>query len=612
MRNRDKPYAPAELKILLSESWVLIKSRQGLLLLGLVLIMIGRLAGLVIPASTKYLIDDIIGQGNLNLLAPLVLAVLGATLVKGLTAFSLIHLVSKATQRFITDLRRKVQAHIVRLPVTYFDDNKTGSLVSRVMSDVEALGNLIGPAIIELSGGLITAVIALILLVSISPWLTVVALTPVFLLMLILRFAFAKLRPIFLDRRIINAEVTGRLTESLGGVRIVKSYNAETREERVFSAGVQRLLSNVLKSLTGISVLKLAQTLLLGITGALIMYLGARQVFSGALTLGEFVQFIAFLAVMVGPMSQAATIGTQFTEALAGLERIREVLSERREDENSNRSVTLSTISGEIRFEKVDFAYNQGKNVLHEVSLIATPGTVTALVGPSGSGKSTVIGLIAAFHSPSAGKVRVDGVDLSTVDLSSYRTQLGVVLQQPFLFDGTIKENVTFARPEATAEEILEACRIAHVDEFAETLEEQYDTLVGERGVKLSGGQCQRVSIARAILANPRILILDEATSSLDPESEALIQEGLKHLLKDRTTFVIAHRLSTIRRADHVIVMEGGRIVERGTYESLYARGGKFFELYTRRYRIDSNLFLTPGEGVQLEDGDVVAAPTLS
>jgi subfamily B ATP-binding cassette protein MsbA len=416
--------------------------------------------------------------------------------------------------------------------------------------------------------------------------------------------AFRKIRPIFRERGKINAEVTGRLTESLAGVRVVKGYHAEAEEANVFAAGVQRLLDNVLKSLTAISLMSLSATVLMGLVGATVMFLGARQIVAGTLTLGGFMSFTAFLAFLVAPMFQVVGIGTQLTEALAGLDRTQEVLHERPEDEEPRRTVSIGPIHGDLVFDRVTFAYDPGKPVLHDVSFVSTPGTVTALVGPSGSGKSTIISLIAAFHEPTEGRVLVDGIDLATVRLDAYRTQLGVVLQDTFLFDGTIRENIAFARQGASEAEVLEACRIARVDEFAAKFELQYDTIVGERGVKLSGGQRQRVSIARAILADPRILILDEATSSLDSESEAAIQEGLSYLMKGRTTFVIAHRLSTIRRAEQILVVEAGRIIERGTHESLYALAGRYYDLYTRQHGIDANLFLAPGEGDKVEEAE--------
>jgi subfamily B ATP-binding cassette protein MsbA len=428
-------------------------------------------------------------------------------------------------------------------------------------------------------------------------------------MLLFFKRAFGFIRPIFRERGRINAEVTGRLTESLGGIRGVKGYHAEAREAAVFSSGVQKLLDNVIRSLTATSLMGLSATVLLGVVSALVMYVGARQILAGTLTLGGFVTFTAFLAFLVAPAFQVVGIGTQLTEAIAGLERTREVLRERPEDLDPRRSVAMGEARGDVVFEEVGFAYDAGKPVLHGISFEARSGTVTALVGSSGSGKSTIIGLIAAFYTPSSGTIRVDGTDLSSVRLDSYRTQLGVVLQDTFLFDGTIRENVAFARPDATQEQILQACRTARVDEFAEALENQYDAVVGERGVKLSGGQRQRVSIARAILANPRILILDEATSSLDSESEASIQQGLAYLMQGRTTFVIAHRLSTIRRADQILVVEGGQIVERGTHASLLADGGRYHDLYTRQHGLAENLFLAPGEVEAAEEEVPAPAP---
>jgi subfamily B ATP-binding cassette protein MsbA len=594
---QTKPAKQTHAWKLLPDVWALIKPRRGILALGLVLMGINRVSGLVLPASMKYLVDDVIGKRQIHLLTRLVLIVFAATIVQGLTSFALTQLLSKAAQRMIAELRRQVQAHIGRLPVAFYDANKTGMLVSRIMSDVEGVRNLIGTGLIEFAGGLMTAVIALVILLRISATMTALAFAVLLVFGVGLNKAFQTIRPMFRARPKINAEVTGRLTESLGGVRVVKGYHAEEREENVFGAGVQRLLDNVLKTLTATSLMSLSATGLMGVVSVLIMFLGARQILAGTMTLGTFITFIAFLGMLIAPVFQIVGIGTQITEALAGLERTREVLSEKPEDEDAGRTVRLERIRGQVVFENVNFAYDSGKPVLNEVSFQSEPGSVTALVGPSGAGKSTIIGLIAAFYAPTSGRVFVDGFDLAQVRLDSYRTQLGVVLQDTFLFDGTIRENVAFARPEAGEQEILAACRIARVDEFAETFEKKYDTVVGERGVKLSGGQKQRVSIARAILADPRILILDEATSSLDSESEALIQEGLRYLMRGRTTFVIAHRLSTIRRAGQILVVEAGRIVERGTHASLYAAGGRYYQLYTTQHGVESNLFLAPGEG---------------
>ncbi len=599
MSTPSKPKKPAgeRFREIWPDVWALVRPRRGLLLIGFVLMAINRVSGLVLPFSTKYLIDDILGKQNKAMLLPLLFTVLGATLIQGATSFTLTQLLSKAAQRLIAEMRMKVQAHIGRLSVSYYDSNKSGVLVSRIMNDVEGIRNLVGTGLVEFLGGLLTAVLSLVVLFNISAKITLMALVIILLFTGVLNKAFTSIRPIFKERGKITGEVTGRLTESLGGVRVVKGYHAEGREESVFGQGVKRLLDNVLQSLTAISLMSLSASVLLGVVGAGVMYFGAEQIFAGKLTMGGFVSFTTFLAFLVAPVFQIVGIGTQLTEAFAGLERTREVLREAREDQDPNRTKTIPVIDGLVEFDDVAFSYESGKEVLHGVSFDSKPGTVTALVGPSGSGKSTIIGLVCAFNKPDTGVVRVDGLDLSTIQLNSYRTQLGVVLQETFLFDGTIRENIAFSRPEATEAQIMEACRIARVDEFAERFEKKYDTIVGERGVKLSGGQRQRVSIARAILANPRLLILDEATSSLDSESEAMIQEGLKFLMQGRTTFVIAHRLSTIRRADQILFIEDGRITERGTHEVLYELNGRYRELYDKQHGLEANLFLAPGEG---------------
>ncbi len=592
-----KPPRSQRLRALLPEVWSLMRPRRGVLALALVLMAVNRVAGLVLPGSTKLLVDDVIGARRVDLLLPLVAGVVAATVIQGGTSFALTQLLSKAAQRLIAEMRRKVQAHVGLLPVAYYDASKSGTLVSRIMNDVEGVRNLIGTGLVELAGGVITAALALVVMLRLSPVMTSVTFLSLVTCALVFERAFRTLRPIFRERGKIYAEVTGRLTESLGGVRVVKGYRAEPREAAVFSEGVGRLVANVLKTLTATSVLGLSSTVLLGFVGAAVMYVGGREVLAGRLTVGGFFTYTVFLGFLVAPVFQIVSIGTQLTEALAGLERTREVLGERPEDQDPRRTVPLASVRGQVEFEQVVFAYEPDRPVLEGVSFQAAPGTVTALVGPSGAGKSTIIGLVCAFHTPTGGRILVDGADLTTVTLASYRSRLGVVLQETFLFDGTIRENVAFSRPEASEEDVLAACRIARVDEFAEGFPEKYDTVVGERGVKLSGGQKQRVSIARAILADPRILILDEATSSLDSESEALIQEGLSYLMRGRTTFVIAHRLSTIRRADQILVVEKGRIVERGTHAALYAAGGRYFEMYTRQHGVESNLFLAPGEG---------------
>ncbi len=607
-----KPVRSVNFRELWPDVWALLRPRRKILAIGLVLMVVNRVSGLVLPMSTKFLIDDIIGKHHLEKLTPLILAVLLATMIQGSSSFTLTQLLSKAAQRLIAELRQKVQTHVGRLPVAYYDANKTGVLVSRIMSDVEGVRNLVGTGLVEFAGGLITAVISLFVLLRISPLMTGIAGAVVLVFAFVLSKAFKTIRPIFRERGKITAEVTGRLTESLGGVRVVKGYHGEAREATVFAKGVGRLLENVMKSLTAMSVMTLSATVLMGIVGATVMYIGTRQIAAGTLTLGGLMTFTAFLAFLIAPVIGVVQIGTQISEAFAGLERTREVLRERPEDEDPDRTISLREVRGDVEFDNVVFSYEAGKPVLHGISFASRPGTVTALVGSSGSGKSTIIGLISAFYKPDSGRLRVDNVDLSKVRLDSYRTQLGVVLQETFLFDGTIRENIAFSRPDATEEEIMRACRIARVDEFTEKFTEQYQTVVGERGVKLSGGQRQRVSIARAILADPRILILDEATSSLDSESEALIQEGLSFLMRGRTTFVIAHRLSTIRRADQILVVEDGLIVERGTHQELYEARGRYYDLYTRQHGLEMNLFLAPGEGDTIPEEEVAAGPDFS
>ena len=593
------------------EVWKLVRPRRWLLLGGLVLMAINRVAGLVLPLSTKYFFDNIL-HGNGSKLPLFVTAVFTATAIQAVTSYSLTQLLSKAAQRLIADMRKQVQQHIGRLSVSFYDANRSGMLVSRIMSDVEGVRNLIGTGLVEFVGGLLTAIMAFGFLLHASVNMTLIVFAVIITFVFILQKAFKTIRPIFRERAKINAEVTGRLTESLGGIRVIKGYHAEAREANVFAGGVQRLLDNVMKSLTATSLLSFAATTVMGVVGGVVMLLGGHAVLQyqathGAhgLTPGGYLQYTMLLAFMVAPVFQMVNIGTQLTEALAGLDRTVEILSEEDEFADPTRTVTLEEsvngitggIRGDIRFDDVRFSYEADKPVLHGVSFESKPGTVTALVGSSGSGKSTIISLVCGFHAPDSGLVTVDGIDLSKVRLDSYRGQLGVVLQDSFLFDGTIRENVMFSHPDATEEQFLNACRIARVDEFAERFPEAYDTIVGERGVKLSGGQRQRLSIARAILANPRILILDEATSSLDSESEAMIQDGLSYLMRGRTTFVIAHRLSTIRRADQILVVEGGEIIERGTHESLYKLGGRYYDLYTRQHGLEMNLFLAPGEG---------------
>lgn len=592
------------LQRVLPEMWKLMRPRRWLLAGSFLLMVLNRASGLVLPASTKFLIDNVMAKHMLSQLPIIIGVVVAATAIQGVTSYTLTQLLSKEGQRLIAELRIKAQQHVGRLPVAFYDANRTGALVARIMSDVEGVRNLIGTGIVDFLGGLLTALFAFGYLIHLSVQMTIVTFFILVMFGLILQRAFKTIRPIFRERSRINSEVTGRLTESLGGVRVIKGYHAEGSEAEVFASGAHRLLANVISSLTAQSLMSLASTMVLGVVGALVMYLGAHQVVAGRLTTGGYVTYVMFLAFMIAPIVQLVSIGTQLTEAAAGLDRTAELLSEQTEDADPGRVSSLGPIRGEVVFEDVTFAYEPGKPVLHGISFEAHPGTVTALVGSSGSGKSTIISLICAFHTATNGRILVDDVDLATVRLDSYRSQLGVVLQETFLFDGTIRENILFSHPKATEQQFEDACRIARVDEFATRFPEGYETIVGERGVKLSGGQRQRLSIARAILADPRILILDEATSSLDSESEAMIQAGLNHLMQGRTTFVIAHRLSTIRRADQILVVEQGNIIERGTHESLYALGGRYFELYTRQHGLETNLFLAPGEGDKVEEAE--------
>jgi ABC-type multidrug transport system fused ATPase/permease subunit len=590
-------------KISIRKLWpqirALVAPRKGLLLAGLGLMGINRVAGLVLPFTSKPLLDRVLNAAHPQpeMLLRYIGLVFGAMVVQAITSYSLTQLLSKAGQRLIAEMRRQVQKHVGLLSVAYYDQNRTGTLVSRIMNDVEGVRNLVGTGLVEFVGGMVTAILAFVYLLhrSVSVTLTVFAVVGAFLF--ILQYGFKHIRPIFRERGRINAEVTGRLTESLGGVRVIKGYHAEDREHDVFSLGVDRLLANVMKSLTMTSVLSSASTTVLGLVSALVMWMGGHSVLARSWTVGDYFSYNMFLAFMIAPLFQVVNIGTQLTEAFAGLDRTGELMAELEENDAVGRNIPMPPIQGKVRFESVEFAYEQDKPVLHGISFEAEPGTVTALVGSSGSGKSTIISLLCAFHTPLKGVVLVDGVDLAAVNLNTFRSQLGVVLQESFLFDGTIRDNVIFSRPGASEEEFLFACHTSRVDEFAERFPEGYDTIVGERGVKLSGGQRQRLSIARALLAEPRILILDEATSSLDSESEAMIQAGLNQLMKGRTTFVIAHRLSTIRRADQILVVEQGVIVERGTHAELYALGGRYYDLYTRQHGLESNLFLAPGEG---------------
>lgn len=560
--------------------------RKNQLFLGLFLIIISRLSGLILPGASKYLIDDVIPSNDLDMLKWLVLIVVGAITIQAVTSYALTQILSVEAQHLISQLRSKVQRHIIQLPIRFFDNTKTGELVSRIMTDVEGVRNLVGTGFAQMIGGVLTAAISLGLLIYISPLMTLYVLVPVIIFGFISLKAFSKIRPIFRERGKINAEVTGRLTETLGGIRVIKGFNAEAQEIRSFEAGVERLFLNVKASLTATSFVTSAATFLLGLASAGIMGIGGYMIMDGQMTFGDFLAFTLYLGFMIAPIVQMSNIGSQFTEAFAGLDRTEEIMNRPLESAGGQRIIAIPHIRGDIRFEDVSFAYDEGKEVLKGISFNAPAGSVTALVGTSGSGKTTIAGLAASFLNPESGLITVDGVDMQKITLESFRSQLGVVLQDDFLFEGTIKENILFPRPDATVEKLMQAVKAAHVHEFTDRFEDGLDTLIGERGVKLSGGQRQRIAIARAILADPRVLILDEATSNLDTESESLIQASLKELMHGRTTFVIAHRLSTIRQADQILVIEHGKIVERGQHEELIGKQGRYFQLYTYQARI--------------------------
>lgn len=557
-----------------------------MLALGLLLVIFNRAAGLILPGSSKYLLDNVIPNSDMNMLFTLLIVVGIAVIVQGVTSFSLVRLLSVEAQHMIALLRSDVQKHIIHLPISFFDNTKSGALVSRVMTDVEGVRNLVGTGFTQMIGGILTAIASLIILLSISPTLTVFSLVPMIIFGVVSMKAFGKIRPIFRDRGKINAEVTGRLTESIGGIRVIKGFHAEQQEVNIFQQGVLRLFNNVKSSLTATALVTSAGTLLVGLTTVGIMGIGGSMIMEDKLTDGELISFILFLAFLVFPIVQMGNIGSQLTEALAGLDRTKELLDTERESDDPARVVEIGKVSGNISFQNVSFGYEADKEVIHGVSFEAPPGSVTALVGSSGSGKTTIAGLAASFLTPAGGKIMVDGTDLSTVKHDSYRALLGVVLQDDFLFEGSIRENILYPRPDATEAQLLEAVSAAHVKEFTDEFEKGLDTLIGERGVKLSGGQRQRVAIARAILADPRILILDEATSNLDTESETFIQQSLAELMEGRTTFVIAHRLSTIRKADQILVIEKGLIAERGTHDELIAAEGRYYQLYTYQSRI--------------------------
>lgn len=560
--------------------------RRKIVAIGLVLIILKSLAGLIIPLQTKTLIDDIVPNKDMNGLYTLIIIVVVALLIQALTSFSLTRLLSVEAQHLISVLRAKVQRKLLKLPINFFDNNKSGALVSRVMTDVEGVRNLVGTGLVQLIGGSITAIISFLWLIKINATMTFVVLVPVIIFAFVMLKAFSVIRPIFKMRGKINAEVTGRLTETLNGVRVIKGFNAEEQENKTFEEGVERLFLNVKKSLTATALITSSSTFLIGLASAGIMGIGGYYIMNDTMTLGDFVQFTLLLGFMVAPIVQMSNIGSQLTEAMAGLDRTEELMNMTEEDNPEQRTIKLDKIKGNIVFDNVSFSYEEDKEVLHNISFEAPAGSVTALVGSSGSGKSTIAGLAATFLNPVEGKVTLDGIDLSNVNLSSFRSRLGVVLQDDFLYEGTIRENILFARANASEEEVIEAVNGAYVNEFTDRFEEGLDTIIGERGVKLSGGQRQRISIARALLADPKIIILDEATSNLDTESESYIQKSLRKLMQDRTTFVIAHRLSTIQQADQILVIEDGNIVERGKHEELISKKGRYYDLYTYQSRI--------------------------
>ena len=574
----------------------LIWQYRGRLAIGLGLMIISRLAGLVLPTSSKYLIDEVIGKGNADLLVPLAVAVGVATLVEAGTSFTLSQVISIAAQKAIMDMRKRVQAHVTRLPVLFFDSNKSGELISRIMSDAEGIRNLVGTGIIQLVGGFFTAIIALGVLFYLSWQLTTFTLVVLLVFGGGLGFAFKRLRPIFRERNVIRADVTGRLGETLGGIRIVKAYNVEEREQKTFADGILKLFKNIASTITGISAITSFGSFVIGVIGVVMILVGGHAILSGEMTLGDFVMYIFFTGLLAAPVIQIASIGTQISEALAGLDRIRDLLNRETEMDEDEARRALPDIRGDIAFEDVHFEYEEEVPVLKGISFEAKAGTTTALVGSSGSGKSTLVSLVMAFNKPQQGRVLLDGEELSDLKLGQYRKMLGVVMQENFLFDGTVGENIRFARPTATQEEIEAVAKIANAHDFIMGFPDGYESVVGERGIKLSGGQRQRIAIARAILADPKVLVLDEATSSLDSESEALIQEGLNRLRQGRTTFVIAHRLSTIRSADQILVLEDGKIVERGSHEELIEQQGRYRELHDRQHAWEQNRFVNPGE----------------
>ncbi|PWK17433.1 ABC transporter ATP-binding protein [Xanthomarina spongicola] len=587
LQNKTNTTTKKKSKVTMAQAFkTIIWPRRNLVFIGLILIVLSRLSSLVLPWKSKALLDDVIPNKDYDQLYNLLLIVGIAILIQAVTSFLLTKLLSVQAQYLISELRAQVQKKVLSLPISFFDNTKSGVLVSRIMTDVEGVRNLIGTGLVQMVGGTITAVISLILLINISWSMTLFVLVPVAIFGFIALKAFGYIRPIFRKRGVINAEVTGRLTETLAGVRVIKAFNAEEQENKTFEVGVERLFQNVKKSLTATAFMTSSSTFLLGIASTGIMGIGGYKIMTGDLTVGDFLSFTLLLGFMIAPIVQMSNIGSQLTEALAGLDRTEELMNMEAEADDENRTIELKNLKGDLVFNDVSFSYEAGKEVLHNISFNAPSGSVTALVGSSGSGKSTIAGLSATFLNPKAGKITIDNHDLSKVNLNSYRQHLGVVLQDEFLFEGTIRENILFPRPNASEEELIQAVKAAYVDEFTDRFDDGLDTLIGERGVKLSGGQRQRLAIARAILADPKMIILDEATSNLDTESEGLIQKSLAELTKNRTTIVIAHRLSTIKKADQILVIEAGHIAERGTHDELIAKEGRYYDLYTYQAKI--------------------------
>jgi subfamily B ATP-binding cassette protein MsbA len=584
---KDKVESKKKPKVTLKQAFkTIIWPRKKIIFVGLILIIIRSLSGFVLPLQSKVLLDEVVPNKDFNQLQVLILIVIGAILVQAITSFLLTKVLSIQAQYLISELRAQVQKKVLSLPISFFDNTKSGALVSRIMSDVEGVRNLIGTGLVQLIGGSFTAIVTLVILIKMNVWMTLFTFLPLSIFGFIALKSFKYIRPIFRARGKINAEVKGRLTETLGGIRVIKAFNAEEQESRIFEKGVENIFQNVKKSMTATAIMTSSSTFLIGLATTGVMGIGGYYMIQGTMTFGDLFKFTTLLAFMVAPIVQMSNIGSQLTEALAGLDRTEELMNMPAEEDDEERTIILDDIAGEIIFDDVSFAYEEGKEVINNINFKVPSGSVTALVGSSGSGKSTIAGLSATFLNPKSGTITIDNQDMSKVKLSSYRKHLGVVLQDEFLFEGTIKENILFPRPNATEVELQNAVKAAYVNEFTDRFDDGLDTLIGERGVKLSGGQRQRLAIARAILADPKIIILDEATSSLDTESESLIQKSLSELVKDRTTIVIAHRLSTIKQANQILVIEAGSIAERGTHDELIDLKGRYFDLYTYQAKI--------------------------